>query len=109
MKTMSFQVDDETYILIEHALSAQAVHAGVSRISKSVFLRRLIHLALGDPRTPFDQGFIEGYRAGVMTALNKIGENLSKFSMDPQTILDLGFGAPGTAYDERAPRRDRGG
>jgi hypothetical protein len=100
-KTISVQVDDETFVRIDHALEVAGARDGVGRVAKSVFLRRLIQRGLDDPRPLFDQGFIEGYRAGFAATMRTFQDSIGKMLADPSAILglrDVGMSSP---FDER--------
>lgn len=103
-RTISVQVDDETFVRLEHAIQTASDAIGM-RVSKSVFLRQLVARGLDDPRPLFDRGFIEGYMAAFGASMRTIAENLQRIAADPSQIpglLGLGMASP---YDER----ERGG
>lgn len=88
-RTVSVQLDDETALRLEHALLAAGASVGVQRLSKSLFLRRLIARGLDDPRPLFDQGFLEGYRAGFAATMRHFQTVFAEVMADPSKVAGL--------------------
>lgn len=99
-RTISVQIDDELFIRLENAMQIAAAELGVPRVSKSVFLRRLLAMALEDPKPLFDQGWMEGYYAAFAAAMRSIANTLSEISADPSRVRGLGLGMS-SPYFER--------
>jgi hypothetical protein len=99
-RTISVAVDDELFIRLDHAIASEAARLGVPKIAKSLYLRRLIARGLDDPRPMFDQGYLEGFRAGFAATMRHVAGSLQDLIKDPSKVdgLGLGMSAP---YDER--------
>jgi hypothetical protein len=73
-RTLGVQVDDELWTLFEHRRKEASDRAGAD-VSASVLLRALLRKELGitSNKLPFDEGWLEGYRAAygdVMKTIN---------------------------------------
>jgi hypothetical protein len=99
-KTISVQVDEETFIKVNHALQNAIDQTGMT-ISKSLFLRRLLAKALEDPTPLIDQGYVEGYRAAFAAALRTISASLRGIADDPSQIPGLQGLGMSSPYDDR--------
>lgn len=71
-KTIGVAVDEETWLQLQHALKQVAAELGVERVTISVVMRQLINNWLGNPKSPFELGWHEGY----LTAYGEVMRNI---------------------------------
>lgn len=93
-KVISVYVDEETQLLFKRALAIMAQQAGVESISASVVLRKVINDIIANPTPPFDQGWVEGYKAAYGRVMHVVQRTLAELLHTPPDVRrGIGIGA----------------
>lgn len=88
-KIVSVAIDEETFVRLEQAMQVEAAKLGVGEITRSVFLRGVLLRGLDSPASLFDQGFLEGYRAGFTAVLRHFQKTIGEVIADPTRVLGM--------------------